>query len=139
MWKICSFLTILWLILPVDVSAQTPRMAHVVSERASLRETPSASSDMKREVAEGTLVKILDEQLPWYMVRIDDRVGWMHADALKFVDAEDSGEPSSSHSKEVRESRTPSSGRTYLRGSRGGCYYLSDSGRKAYVDRSLCN
>jgi endonuclease YncB( thermonuclease family) len=33
--------------------------------------------------------------------------------------------------------RTQSS--RYIRGPRGGCYYLSGSGRKVYVDRSLCN
>lgn len=27
----------------------------------------------------------------------------------------------------------------YIRGPRGGCYYYSSSGRKVYVDRSLCN
>ncbi|GAB3701178.1 hypothetical protein GCM10027592_29030 [Spirosoma flavus] len=27
----------------------------------------------------------------------------------------------------------------YIRGPRGGCYYLTASGRKQYVDRSLCN
>jgi len=27
----------------------------------------------------------------------------------------------------------------YIRGPRGGCYYYSASGRKVYVDRSLCN
>lgn len=29
--------------------------------------------------------------------------------------------------------------RTYIRGSRGGCYYLSSGGTKMYVDRALCN
>jgi endonuclease G, mitochondrial len=30
-------------------------------------------------------------------------------------------------------------GRTYIKGSRGGCYYLNDSGKKVYVkDKSLC-
>jgi endonuclease YncB( thermonuclease family) len=32
-----------------------------------------------------------------------------------------------------------SSGRTYIKGSRGGCYYLNSSGKKVYVDRELCN
>ena len=32
-----------------------------------------------------------------------------------------------------------SDGRTYFKGSRGGCYYLTASGRKKYVDRDLCN
>jgi hypothetical protein len=27
----------------------------------------------------------------------------------------------------------------YIRGPRGGCYYISSSGRKVYVDRGLCN
>ncbi len=31
-----------------------------------------------------------------------------------------------------------SGSRVYQRGSRGGCYYLSASGRKVYVDRSYC-
>jgi hypothetical protein len=33
--------------------------------------------------------------------------------------------------------RTESNG--YIRGPRGGCYYLSGSGRKVYVDRGFCN
>lgn len=32
-----------------------------------------------------------------------------------------------------------SSGRIYQKGPRGGCYYINDSGKKVYVDRSLCN
>jgi hypothetical protein len=31
------------------------------------------------------------------------------------------------------------SSRRYIRGPRGGCYYLSGSGKKVYVSRSLCN
>lgn len=45
---------------------------------------------------------------------------------------------------QTRESLSPrnartSSSRDYTRGPRGGCYYLSASDRKVYVDRSLCN
>jgi len=32
-----------------------------------------------------------------------------------------------------------SSSKYYIRGPRGGCYYVTASGRKQYVDRSLCN
>lgn len=32
-----------------------------------------------------------------------------------------------------------SSDRKYIRGSRGGCYYLNSSGNKTYVDKSLCS
>jgi endonuclease YncB( thermonuclease family) len=43
--------------------------------------------------------------------------------------------------RETGNGRASSSGngRAYIRGSRGGCYYLSGSGRKVYVDRDLCN
>lgn len=32
-----------------------------------------------------------------------------------------------------------STGRRYIKGSRGGCYYINSNGNKTYVDRSLCN
>ncbi|MEZ5425863.1 MAG: thermonuclease family protein [Pyrinomonadaceae bacterium] len=38
------------------------------------------------------------------------------------------------------EKKKNSDGREYIRGPKGGCYYLSDSGRKVYVkDKSLCD
>lgn len=45
--------------------------------------------------------------------------------------------------KKNHDDSTPSSSKTsekrvYQTGSRGGCYYLSGSGKKVYVDRSLC-
>lgn len=48
---------------------------------------------------------------------------------------EDTIEPVKPHSVVSSEP----AGRTYTRGSRGGCYYLSASGNRVYVDRSLCN
>ena len=40
---------------------------------------------------------------------------------------------------ENKKKKTDSSGRTYIKGSRGGCYYLNESGKKVYVkDKSLC-
>ena len=35
--------------------------------------------------------------------------------------------------------RSSAGSREYTRGPRGGCYYLSGSGRKVHVDHSLCN
>jgi len=37
------------------------------------------------------------------------------------------------------QSEKPTGDRTYIKGSRGGCYYLNSSGKKTYVDRNLCN
>ena len=145
----CSFLT--------PVSAQTPRYARVISANANLRDTPSITGGTEQEVAEDTIVKVLDEKLPWYVVRVANRVGWMHGNTLEFVGTQDSTpEPprqrtvlpdSTTPTPSVprRESspetpaRTTSSDRGYIRGPRGGCYYFSGSGRKVYVDRNLCN
>jgi hypothetical protein len=41
--------------------------------------------------------------------------------------------------KTVRPYTSKGSTKTYYTGKRGGCYYLSASGSKVYVDRSLCN
>jgi ketosteroid isomerase-like protein len=43
-----------------------------------------------------------------------------------------------SNAAATTKSSTKSGSRVYQRGSRGGCYYLSASGRKVYVDHSYC-
>ncbi len=37
------------------------------------------------------------------------------------------------------EKTKSASARTYLKGSRGGCYYLNSNGNKVYVDKGLCS
>lgn len=45
--------------------------------------------------------------------------------------------PESKPSKPVETK--DSGGKTYIKGERGGCYYLSPSGKKVYVKKELCN
>lgn len=162
--RLLLLLAVLMCSLPVLASAQTPRYARVISENANLRDTPSVSSGNQQEIVEGTVVKVLDEKLPWYVVRAGNRVGWMHGNTLEFISTqgpvaqpatEQTVAPDYAPSTPPSRSRenstdTPSStggyGRrsaesdhSYIRGPRGGCYYISGSGRKVYVDRSLCN
>ena len=136
----------------LPLAAQAPRYARVISENANLRDLPNVSGASILEVPEETLVKILDEKLPWYVVRIGNRVGWMHGDTLEFVNASTpaprlseqtippdytpkTSSPSGGYTPRSSSSANPD----YIRGPRGGCYYISASGRKVYVDRSLCN
>jgi Bacterial SH3 domain len=135
----------LLLITGVTATAQT-RTARVIAENANLRETPSTTGLAEGEVPEGMVVKILDEKLPWYVVRVGDRVGWMHGATLFFMDnATTTSErepirvttPAETYS--VPQSTRSAADRSYIRGPRGGCYYISGSGRKVYVDRSMCN
>lgn len=143
--------------LSFPANAQTPRYARVISASANLRDTPSISGGSEQEVAEDTIVKVLDEKLPWYVVRVGNRVGWMHGNTLEFVGTQDSlseppheptilpdykpstPTPPRRESSPEKPARTTGADRGYIRGPRGGCYYLSGSGRKVYVDRSLCN
>ena len=141
----------------LSVIAQTPRYARVISENANLRDTPSVSGVSEQEVAADTLVKVLDEKLPWYVVRVGNRVGWMHGNTIEFITTQGSS-PATSRPQSVapdyrsatlptqrREglpetpARSTGTSRGYITGPRGGCYYYSASGRKVYVDRSLCN
>jgi hypothetical protein len=134
------------LLIPcVTTTAQT-RTARVIAENANLRETPSITGLAEGEVSEGMVVKILDEKLPWYVVRVGDRVGWMHGATLLFIDnAATSSErepvrvitPAETYS--LPQPTRSTADRAYIRGPRGGCYYISGSGRKVYVDRSMCN
>jgi len=138
---------IVLLILCVTTTTQK-RSARVIAQNATLRQTPSTTGLAEQEVPEGTTVKVLDEKSPWYIVRIGDRVGWMHEENLHFTDG---AAPSAGSAPEPVRVDTPSetyspppptrptTDRTYIRGPRGGCYYISSSGSKVYVDRSLCN
>lgn len=154
--KLRLFLTLLVLAftLPNSVDAQTPRYARVISENANLRDTPSVASASEQEVAEGTVIKVLDEKLPWYVVRVGNRVGWMHGNTIEFIGIQNPAtetprqqtvvpDQPSAPSLPRRESsaetppRTTSGNRSYIRGPRGGCYYYSGSGRKVYVEPSV--
>ena len=133
----------LLLIACVTTTAQT-RSAQVIAEKANLRESPSTTGLAKDEVAEGVVVKILDEKLPWYVVRVGDKVGWMHGANLIFIDDATSELEPVKVRRPVETYSLPQPARSipdrgYIRGPRGGCYYISGSGRKVYVDRSLCN
>ena len=142
-------LTLLLLCLPIAATAQ--RYARVISENANLRDMPNVSSTSILEMPEETLVKILDEKPPWYVVRIGNRVGWMHGDTLELVSTSTPSQQLSEQSitpDYTPKTSPPSGGYTprsrsadpdYIRGPRGGCYYISPSGRKVYVDRSMCN
>lgn len=152
-------LVAIFLLACANLAYAQGRTAIVISERATLRDTPSQIGEIKQEVAVGTSIKVLDRKGAWYIVRVEDSVGWMHGNTFRFGGSpgvertapalDTSPSPvgnsprparprSGSAGSDVSGSRS-GSGRTYIRGPRGGCYYYSSSGRKIYVDRSLCN
>jgi endonuclease YncB( thermonuclease family) len=47
--------------------------------------------------------------------------------------------PSKTDSRKESPKKAETTDKTYLKGSRGGCYYLNSKGNKVYVDKELCN
>jgi len=125
---------------PRDARAQE-RTATVISEGAGLYARPSDSEKKQQSVAVLTRVKVLDQEGGWYVVRVLDRVGWMPGHSIAFPGSSAAGGHSSSllGASVTRRPAASASSRTYIRGPRGGCYYLTASGNKQYVDRSLCS
>lgn len=50
-----------------------------------------------------------------------------------------SGTGNSNLKKKSSKNPKNSSARSYIRGPRGGCYYINGNGGKTYVDRSMCD
>jgi hypothetical protein len=50
-----------------------------------------------------------------------------------------SGTGHSNFKEKSSKNRKNSSARSYIRGPRGGCYYINGNGGKTYVDRSMCD
>lgn len=60
----------------------------------------------------------------------------------EYVNNKSSSNRSSSSTNKIQTLKSNSknnSGRNYIRGPRGGCYYINRNGGKTYVERSLCN
>lgn len=140
--------------LTISVYQSVAQSATVIAEQANLRGTPATSGKIVEKLGQNTVVELIKQKGPWFLVQAKDFVGWMHGDTLK-VDGLLNLEVIDTNSLTVapvpvyvapqrpterpQTTSLPSSSRTYIRGPRGGCYYYSASGNKVYVDRSLCS
>lgn len=132
----------------------------VIVERANLRGTPSQNGAVVEEVAQDSVFELLKRRGAWFLVQTETYTGWLHGNTIR-IDNNNGGEPRQNSETNagasgtyypavpsVRRRRTVPSytpsyssggGRSYIRGPRGGCYYINSNGNKTYVDRSLCN
>lgn len=112
-----------------------------------LRAEPTVNSDIILTVPDGALVKSFLTKGQWHNVTYGARIGWIRGDYLAKQKSVQRDTPPAQplpllttpvrpHAKQP--ARTLSS-RGYIRGPRGGCYYLTGSGKKQYVDRGLCH
>lgn len=127
--------------------------ASVISENANLRGTPNQSGKVVDTLPAGTSLQVLQQKGVWFLVQSANYVGWIHGDTIEYIGGGDNNtkpllapivvpttrRTTTRTSPVVRTSTPRSSSGGYIRGPRGGCFYYTASGRKQYVDRSLCN
>lgn len=105
-----------------------------------LRAEPSTGSRIILTVPLGSAVKSMKTEGLWHHVSYGNYIGWIRGDYLatrrpaQQRTAQPTAVPLVSAPPRARSSN---SGR-YIRGPRGGCYYINSSGNKTYVDRSRC-
>lgn len=111
-----------------------------------LRAEPSTSAGVVLTVSSGSEVKSTRMDGLWHYVTYGSYSGWIRGDYLATRrPAPPKTVPSTAmplvgtppRSRAAQPSRSPS--RYYIRGPRGGCYYINRNGNKTYVDRSMCN
>ncbi len=120
--------------------------ATVISENANLRGTPTTKGKVVDVLPNDTLVEVIKQKGVWFLVQATDYVGWIHGNTIKLTDSSSLksrsviSQPAQTRSKTRRtKPRRTKTYRTYIRGPRGGCYYINSNGNKTYVARSLCN
>lgn len=149
-----SILIILLLLtfLTVAAAAAFGQSATVIAEQANLRGRPSNSGKIVDKVSQNETVEVMRQKGAWFLVQAKDFAGWLHGDTIRLDGSLtlETVDPSSLTVAPVplytaprtpprSEQRSqPAASGGYIRGPRGGCYYLSRTGRKVYVDRSLC-
>lgn len=111
-----------------------------------LRAEPSIGSGIILTVSSGSAVQSMKMEGQWHYVTYGNYSGWIRGDYLATRRPAPQAAPSTamplvgapSRPRATQPSRS-SSRSGYIRGPRGGCYYINRNGNKTYVDRSMCN
>lgn len=131
---------------PAGAAGSSLKMLYTTAA-VRLRAGPSTDDIILLTVPSGAAVVSLRTQGLWHNVEYDNITGWIRGDLLK------EGRTSAPATAPVQRKAAPahpapfvyapprqsrSTGSRYITGPRGGCYYVTASGRKQYVDRSMC-
>lgn len=111
-----------------------------------LRTEPSTSAGVILTVSSGSEVKSTRMEGLWHHVAYGNYSGWIRGDYLATRRPEPHrtapstamplvGAPARPRATQPSRSSSRSG---YIRGPRGGCYYINRNGNKTYVDRSMC-
>jgi hypothetical protein len=134
------------LFLAYTVSGQTA----LTITKAAVRGTPSDKGKIIARLSPSSYGEVVKKSGAWYLVQMEEYVGWLDGNSieatLSTIDTESI--PSSVPMQRLLTvepivtrptTKKADQSHSYIKGPRGGCYYLNSKGNKTYVDRSLCN
>jgi len=142
------FITSFIFAFSISVFAQS---ATVIGDKANLRGTPNEQGKVVNTVSRNTSIEVIKQSGVWFLVQTAEYVGWMHGNTIKLDSAltvqtvENVVLPRVTRTTRQRQAapvqptQRVTESRGYIRGPRGGCYYINSRGNKTYVSRSLCN
>ena len=127
----------------------------VITEKANIRGAPSQSGRVYAELGRGTEFALMKQEGAWFLIQTKTEVGWIHGNMIEMTNkVETVGGATTEYipyrlvPAPVRQTTAPlyspstttqSTSPGYIRGPRGGCYYINSRGNKTYVSRSLCD
>lgn len=69
------------------VIPNTVRFAIVISDDANLRKVGNIESEVIDTIPEGTSLEVLRQKGAWFLVRVDEKTGWLHGNTIRYADA----------------------------------------------------
>ncbi|UHG92529.1 hypothetical protein [Spirosoma oryzicola] len=151
---------------PVDYANESNsfQLYGKVNVESPLKAEPSFSARTIYAIPEGTMLKVTKHNATYWRTEIDGKVGYVgnsfiaatgktpqaverslqpavetSSDYSSYTTTRPSYRAKPSYRPKTQSRSSSSSSQYYIRGPRGGCYYLTASGRKQYVDRSMCD
>lgn len=132
------------LIVFILVASAFSQTGVVRPDNTKLRGTPSEQGKVVEILAAKSEVELIKESGAWLLVQTEDYAGWLRAADLDLKGAARVSPMTQAPASRPQTSASAAApavvkdGRAYIRGPRGGCYYLSETGKKVYVDHDRC-
>jgi hypothetical protein len=148
-----SLISLAILVFAASAAAQTSTVpakecVRVTTVAATLRGKPSLTGKALDIITRNTQLQSIARRDTWVLVQSEEYAGWVQSNSIEpcvggtistgtELGASQGTEAANLPLTVLQPAATDS--RIYTRGPRGGCYYTNSSGRKVYVNHSLCN
>ncbi len=107
------------------------------SPTIKLRDRPNAAiGNVIHVIPSGEELVLLEYASSYFQVNYQGQIGYLHEMYVANWKAHSKTLAKNSYSKKTQKRQSKS--RSYIRGPRGGCYYINSNGNKTYVSRNLC-